>query len=119
MNNSKILKQIQDNNGIYKQDTIQAVCSADFIKDNINTILKQGKLLHSYIAKITEASIHITYDKQGYDDYLRMNILISDFMVRIGAKALFDKNFTFSDDDLISIAKMEDLIDNLQSIVNH
>ena len=40
-------------------------------------------------------------------------------MVRIGAKALFDKNFTFSDDDLISIAKMEDLIDNLQSIVNH
>lgn len=119
MNNSKILKQIQDNNGIYKQDTIQAVCSADFIKDNINTILKQGKLLHSYIAKITEASIHITYDKQGYDDYLRMNILISDFMIRIGAKALFDKNFTFSDDDLISIAKMEDSIDNLQSIVNH
>ena len=39
-------------------------------------------------------------------------------MIRIGAKALFDKNFTFSDDDLISIAKMEDLIDNLQSIVN-
>mgnify|MGYP000025467146 CR=1 FL=1 len=34
------------------------------LKDNINTILKQGKLLHSYIAKITEASIHITYDKQ-------------------------------------------------------
>lgn len=119
MNNSKILKQIQDNNGIYKQDTIQAIHNSDFIKDNMNVILIHGKLSNIQIVKITDASIHITYNKHGYNNLLKLNILISDFMINIGAKALFDKTFPFIDDDWLSIAKIEESMDNLQSILDH
>ena len=91
----KLLEEISKNNGLYTELTLKHMTSVEFIKPYIKNIFSRNTSRQLYFSHIKGNMIYINLHKFGYNPNLVFQMTLEDFMDKIGAKCIINKNIKY------------------------
>lgn len=118
-NKFDLLKQIAENNGIYTLNTLQQMCSVNFVKNNLNKFNDKNLSELVKMENLNESNIIFSFNKFGYEPPLTFSVKISDFMQNIGANCIINNNYSYSSDEILELSTIDNTYNNLSSILGY
>lgn len=91
----ELLEEISKNNGLYTELTLKHMTSVEFIKPYIKNIFSRNTSRQLYFSHIKGNMIYINLHKFGYNPNLVFQMTLEDFMDKIGAKCIINKNIKY------------------------
>ncbi len=118
-NKNNLLQQISENNGIYTIETLKYVYCPLLIQEYKSLFINKNQSQEMKLEKIKDSNLLFSFYKFGYQPKIIFSVQLSAFMKNIGAKCIIDKNFEYGTTEIITIATITNLKNNLFSILNY